>query len=575
MTKTTTIAPVALFVYKRPTHTAKVLDALINCDGSEEVNLFVFCDGLRDESNETEAKSIFAVRELIGKEKRFKSIQIIQRSSNFGLAKSIISGVSQVLEEYNEIIVLEDDIIPSVGFLNYMNDALFLYKGNAKVGCIHAWNYDLNVDVTGQGTFFLPGADCWGWGTWRGSWSQFEEDGVKLQTAIKKKGLTDLFGRKGTHDFGKMLQDQIDGLNDSWAIRWHASLVIAEKYCLHPSIAIVKNIGLDGSGVHCGDTDSIKMKTVDYIEVKEIDVVESKWFYHAYHRLVQNDEVKQSTRSVLGKVKRIAAKGVRTILAIGNDGKVVKEEESLGWYGSYSSFLEASEACGGYDSQNILEECKSAILKVKRGEVVYERDSVCFDKIQYSWGLLAGLQRAAIENKGVLNVIDFGGSLGSSYFQNKEFLKPIQLKSWNVVEQEHFVACGNEYIKDETLSFWNSFQDLLCNTKCNVLLASGVIQYMDDPFHWIEKIIELDLPFIIVDRMAFISGDDRITVQKVPSSIYAASYPCWFFNKQKMITMFESKYELLAEIDNSLIDGSYRLEDGNIAHWEGMIFRRI
>ena len=474
----TLIAPVALFTYDRPFHTKKVLNALIKCDGSEQIDLFVFCDGPRNESTDKETRRILAVRELIRKEKRFKSIKIVEQSSNYGLANSIISGVSQVLEEYNEIIVLEDDIVPSVGFLNYMNDALFLYKENEKVGCIHAWNYDLNVDVPKEDTFFLPGADCWGWATWKSSWELFNVDGEYLLNEIRNRNLDYTFDRRGTYDFQGALQDQIDGKTDSWAIRWHASLVLASKLCLHPTVAIVKNIGLDGSGEHCIEDASLVMKTVKRIAVEKIDVIDSEWFYKAYRDLTKDTNLKKNSVSLTKRIKAIVKTGIRSILSrvdekIGNPKS--QQKDILGWYGDYSSFEEANKVCGSYDSMNILKHCKSAILKVKSGEAAYERDSVCFDKIQYSWGLLAGLQRAATDNKGVLNVLDFGGSLGSSYFQNKTFLEGVELEAWNVVEQEHFVSCGNEFVKDDKLRFCNSIDDVLSQNKCNVLLLSGVL----------------------------------------------------------------------------------------------------
>ena len=135
------------------------------------------------------------------------------------------------------------------------------------------------------------------------------------------------------------------------------------------------------------------------------------------------------------------------------------------WEGDFATWKEVSQQSAGYEAANILERVKYATLKVKTGEAVYERDSVLFDKIEYSWGLLAGLQKAAIENNLQLSVLDFGGSLGSSYFQNKSFLTSLSKIEWSVVEQQHFVECGNNCIADEQLKFYSSIEDCLKDRK--------------------------------------------------------------------------------------------------------------
>ena len=202
------------------------------------------------------------------------------------------------------------------------------------------------------------------------------------------------------------------------------------------------------------------------------------------------------------------------------------------WSGDYTSWAEAEEKCTGYDSALILEKCKDALLKVKNGVAVYERDSVLFDEIQYSWGLLAGLERAALENDGRLCVLDFGGSLGSTYYQNKEFLSVINGLQWCIVEQSHFVDCGKENFENEQLKFYYTIEECLAKHNPNVILLSGVLQYLEKPYEWLEKFVALNIQYIIVDRTAFVEAErDILTIQNVPESIYKASYPAWFFNE--------------------------------------------
>jgi hypothetical protein len=277
------IAPVVLFVYNRPLHTKKVLNALSLNALAKETNLFIFCDGPKSNANSTHITSINNVIKIIKNENRFKSVNITIRNENLGLSKSIINGVSEIISIYGNIIVLEDDIVPEIGFLNYMNTALNIYKDNSNVGCIHAWNYSINTKNFTDSTFFLLGGDCWGWATWERSWNLFNNDGTFLFNQIREHNLEYIFERRGTHNFLKMLDDQIKGYNDSWAIRWHASLVLNNKYCLFPIMPIVRNIGLDNSGVHC-ETEIIEQNVNKSVLIDQIQVTESEIFFKEYKK---------------------------------------------------------------------------------------------------------------------------------------------------------------------------------------------------------------------------------------------------------------------------------------------------
>ena len=219
-----------------------------------------------------------------------------------------------------------------------------------------------------------------------------------------------------------------------------------------------------------------------------------------------------------------------------------------GWDGDYKTFEEAKSHSGGYDHAEILERVKKAALKVKSGAAVYERDSVIFDDIHYSWPLLAGLMWIAANNKGRLNVLDFGGSLGSSYFQSKKFPEGIDVK-WSVVEQEHFVKIGREFITNERLRFYESIEMCIKNSLPDVIIFSSVLQYLDKPYEFIETVLSYKFEYILIDRTQFTLNKERITVQKVPPSIYEASYPCWIFNENKFFGVFKKDYELIEKFD--------------------------
>lgn len=219
-----------------------------------------------------------------------------------------------------------------------------------------------------------------------------------------------------------------------------------------------------------------------------------------------------------------------------------------GWHGNYNSWEDAKKHSIGYDTDLIFNKVKDALLKVKNGEALYERDSVIFNKIQYSFPLLSALLWVALRNNGNLNLIDFGGSLGSSWYQNRFFLKDLKKVNWNIVEQKHFVECGKKYFENDILKFYNSIDDCYSNQHPDTLLLTSVLQYLETPYQFLESVFKRNFSYIIIDRTPMIKGGkDRITIQKVPSHIYKATYPCWFFGEEKFVRFFSKNYELVAD----------------------------
>ncbi len=256
-----------------------------------------------------------------------------------------------------------------------------------------------------------------------------------------------------------------------------------------------------------------------------------------------------------------------------NVQKTTVSQEIILWNGNFSSWSQATEKSSGYDSQIILNKCLSALLKVKNGIVPYERDSVLFEKIEYSWPLLAGLQKAALDNNNELNILDYGGSLGSSFYQNRLFLSNLKTINWNIVEQRHFVECGKQHFANEQLHFFEDIGSCMAVKKPNVLLVSSVLQYLEKPFELLEKVQTYNFNYIIIDRTSFINDESRITVQHVPESIYVASYPCWFFNETHLLNIFSKKYDLIADFQ-SFADPNCLSEDKKLMQWKGFIFSK-
>lgn len=246
--------------------------------------------------------------------------------------------------------------------------------------------------------------------------------------------------------------------------------------------------------------------------------------------------------------------------------------QRYGYFGDYGSWEEAQLASGGYDSDLILTRVRDALLKVKNGEAVYERDSVLFDEVQYSWPLLAGLLWIASVHGNRLNLVDFGGSLGSTYYQNRSFLAHLPELRWSIVEQQNFVDCGKEYFETEQVKFYGSLDECMAERHPDTILLCSVLPYLEKPYELLREVVARRFAYIVLDRTPFLeTGDDLITVQKVPPQVYEASYPSWFLNKRKFLDFLAPDYDFVAEFE--ALAGEIQLK-GNVAYEKGFVFKR-
>lgn len=228
--------------------------------------------------------------------------------------------------------------------------------------------------------------------------------------------------------------------------------------------------------------------------------------------------------------------------------------------GNYKSWDQAAALCIGYDARSILDKVLQATLKVKSGEAVFERDSVVFDKVNYSWPVTAALMWAAAKNNGKLHVLDFGGSLGSSYYQNRKFLSQLEMVSWSVVEQSHFVEAGKKHVENEVLKFYSSIKESVNNQLPNVILFSSVVQYVPDLDSLFDQINTLKKCVLIFDRTPFSSlSQDEICIQNVSDEIYHANYPMRILSRKHFFSRLE-KWEIIEEF--TCPEGSARSSAG-------------
>jgi GT2 family glycosyltransferase len=243
-------APIALFVYNRPKHTGRTLKFLKQNELAAETRLFIFSDGAKNKEDEDK---VAEVRALIKNTEGFKSVEIIERKENLGLAESIISGVSRLVKDYQQVIVFEDDLISSPFTLTYFNEALDRYRSEEKVMHIGAYMYPLKDSYLPE-SFFYRAATSWGWATWERAWKHFEPDIDVLMAQFDSKKRSD-FSIDQNMNFWKQMQEFKSGKNNSWAIRWYASIFLKGGLTLNPAQSLVNNIGHDGTGIHSGTND--------------------------------------------------------------------------------------------------------------------------------------------------------------------------------------------------------------------------------------------------------------------------------------------------------------------------------
>ncbi|MFN3343564.1 MAG: methyltransferase domain-containing protein [Flavobacteriales bacterium] len=242
-------APIVIFAYKRPDHLRRTLHTLSANPELGSSDLFFYCDGAKEGASHKEQLAIDEVRSVAKSFGGAKSVQVVARDKNLGLAANVLSGVDDVVSKYGTVIVVEDDVELSPHFLSFMNRALDTYKTNQDVGAVGSWNYFASDKV--NASFFLRYPDSIAWATWVDRWNGFIRDGKELRARLQKENrLNALNGDGKCGWFSEMLDDQIEGRVNSWAVRWTASLVLQNKLTVFPKTTLSRHIGFDESATH-------------------------------------------------------------------------------------------------------------------------------------------------------------------------------------------------------------------------------------------------------------------------------------------------------------------------------------
>jgi hypothetical protein len=269
------LAPIALFVYNRPAHTRQCLESLQKNDLASQSTLYIFSDAARGAASDEQLEQIKLVRELIRQEAWAKEVFIIEHPHNQGVVKNVTEGVNQIIKKFDKIIVLEDDLVLSPYFLTYMNEALDLYQNTPEVMHISGYMYPIGGNL--PPTFFFNIPSCWGWATWARAWQYYQIDSQVVYNQLVKQKKIKKFDLDNCGFFRQILEKNIMGSINSWAIQWNATIALQNGFCLNPHISLVQNIGLDSSGENTQANPTWQiLKLAQYIEVAPIKLIENQ-----------------------------------------------------------------------------------------------------------------------------------------------------------------------------------------------------------------------------------------------------------------------------------------------------------
>lgn len=241
------LSPIVLFAYKRPQHLAKALEALSRCSLINASTLIIYADAAKYGATEEDRVKVRTVREMVRKIDWCGELIVREREVNYGFQNQIL-GVSEVLETYDRVIVLEDDLLVAHSFLEFMNRALRLYRDDDDV--MHVSGYMLPLKGHLPDTLFYNAASCWGWGTWRRAWQYFRDEPAAQLEEISNHPKRSYFDCP-PYWYLNQLRDNVRGTVRTWDGMWHATVFLHGGLCLHPGRSLVSNIGHDGSGENC------------------------------------------------------------------------------------------------------------------------------------------------------------------------------------------------------------------------------------------------------------------------------------------------------------------------------------
>lgn len=517
---------IAVFAYKRPYHLLRVLRALYAQPLTNSLDVYIFADGCKNDNDEEPVGLVLSIAE------HFQSTRncVVKKSlRNNGLRNSIVAGISELFETYEQLIVVEDDILTSPHFIDYMLSGLEAYSSNPKVASIHGYLPPIKDPM--PETFFMRGADCWGWATWREKWTYLSLDAANMYSEICQKGLAKEFNLDGKVPNLELLYNTSEGVVESWAICWHASCFLKDMYTLHPGRSLVKNIGLDNSGEHCGP--SLAMDSEFTLEPVRISLQQVGETSAVISRFAQ--QLAQPSLPAAGITTRVT-KVVNPLMRLMRSWliRLIKPASHLRLKGSYESYQEALCFSSGYDQPTIVDKVAKGVEHVLQGTSLYERDGTTFNDRPKELDIYS-LLKQHIQDTDI--IVDFGGGLGGLYINFPEIFPP---SSRYVVVECHQMASKGRTLASKyrlPIEFYDSSPTF--DLKSDIIIFSSVLQYVPDPWKVLTQWVSLHKPrLILIDRTVFSDTADSSNWSLQDNGDYydhPVSYPIHLLSFERLV----------------------------------------
>ncbi len=545
------VIPVVLFAYARPQQLQRVLA----CLRENRVPLILaFADGAKGPADTAAVGEVRALLRTVD----WCELRLIERDANLGLGKNILAGVTQVAAEHDAFLVWEDDLICVPGTYAWLAAALRHYAADARVMSVSGWTHPRIIpEGVGHEPYFDGRADCWVWGTWGRAWHGMgRETALEKMAAVKRGGVS-----PEAHGADLPIMARQEAVRNTWAVRWLYHHLQHGGLCLRPPWSMVEHIGFDEAtnAAEAWDWTNPPLRLAPPIPAVWPDPLVQPDCRRLWCRANPPagiwSRVRQRLRRDAGRLaRRLVPQRLRRWLSY--------RWLEIRWEGDYASWQEVRRVAGGYDEARILRRSIRALRKVRTGHARYEQDGVAFESAPGGWPAMAAIREQAARSGDRLGLVDFGGALGSLYFKYQPVWDGISSVRWHVIEQPHFVTAGREEFADERLSFHLPDEAGAVSASANVLLLSSVLQYLEEPHTCLEAWLAHRFPLVVLDRTPLITrGRDRLTLQQVPPALGRASYPCWHFDRERLLAHFTADYELRLEFpgaDGELGGASYR-----------------
>lgn len=531
------VIPVVLFAHARPQHLKQVLRAL---QENHVTRIIAYSDGAR---NQTEAARVGDVRRLL-REVDWADLTLVERAQNLGLGQNVRAGVGEVAASHPAFIVWEDDLIAIPGTYAWLCAALKEHAHDPRVMSVTAWTHPrITPDNLGGRPYLDARAECWVWGAWSRSWRGMESGTAreKQSLALRRGVAPDAYGA----DLPAMARDE--ARRNLWAVRWLYHHLEHGGLCLRPPRSLVEHIGFDAEATNAAE--ALRWRNPPLLPDFPSAVVPANPAEHPDCRSLWTKATRDE-QPLYPRLKRLA----RRILPSSLVNAYQQRFRRVRWEGTFSSWADAELVATGYDLPTILHRVENATHLVVEGNAGFERDGVAFPYAPEPWPALRLIRQVMAAKGEPLHLVDFGGSLGSTYHPHREVLQKMGSVRWSIIEQPTFVATGRQSFQTDVLRFHETISAAISEAgrPPDVILLGSSLTYLPDPMRVLAELVALQPQLLLIERTLFsTTGQPRLTLQRVPPSIYRASYPCWFIDPAAVVQLLSTSYRLVHDADDA------------------------